>query len=194
MLPSAGDLDREVSEAEAEVSRADAQVRASYGTVKQRFRDRLPWLAGAGIGIAIFLLLPRSRRTTRSAWAVTSGSPWSRLTVPLLNLLVSRGIGLLTAVVAAMVARKPAKPLATVPHVNLDRFAGTWFEIARMPTHAEDKCERDVTASYEVTDSGLRVVNRCRRADGRMKSAAGPSSLPAAVRRRYSCIVGISFM
>ena len=53
MLPSAGDLDREVSEAEAEVSRADAQVRASYGALKQRFRDRLPWLAGAGIGIAI---------------------------------------------------------------------------------------------------------------------------------------------
>ena len=52
MLPLPVDLDREVSEAEAEVNRADAQVRASYGVLKQRFRDRLPWLVGAGIGIA----------------------------------------------------------------------------------------------------------------------------------------------
>jgi len=190
MLPLPDDLDREVSEAEAEVSRADAQVRASYGALKQRFRDRLPWLASAGIGIAIYLLLPRSRRTTSAARAVTGRSPWSRLTVPLLNLLVSRGVGLLTAVIAAMVARKPARPLATVPHVDLDRYAGMWFEIARMPTRAEDRCERDVTATYAVTDSGLSVINRCRRADGRIRSAVGRARV---VEDRTNARLQVSF-
>ncbi len=172
MLPRSGDLDREVSEAEAEVSRADAQVRASYGTLKQRFLDRLPWLVGAGIGVAIFLLLPRSRRGVPATRGLIGRSPWSRLAAPLVNLLISRGVGLLTAVFAAMIARKPAKPLAAVPHVDLDRYAGMWFEIARMPTRAEDRCERDVTATYAVTDSGLSVINRCRRADGRIQDAA----------------------
>jgi apolipoprotein D and lipocalin family protein len=190
MLPGPDALDRDVSEAEAEVSRADAQVRASYGALKQRFRDRLPWLAGAGIGIAIYLLLPRSRRTPRSAWAVAGRSPWSSLTVSLLNLLVSRGIGPLTAVIAAMVARKPARPLATVAHVDLDRYAGMWFEIARMPTRAEDRCECDVTATYAVTDSGLSVINRCRRADGRIRSAVGRARV---VEDRTNARLQISF-
>ena len=173
MLPLPVDLDREVREAEAEVDRADAQVRVSVGVLRQRFLDRLPWLVGAGIGVAIYLLLPRSRRAVPATRGFIGRSPWSRLAAPLVNLLISRGVGLLTAVVAAMVARKPAKPLATVPHVDLDRYAGMWFEIARLPTRAEDRCERDVTATYEVMDSGLRVINRCRRADGRIKSAVG---------------------
>ncbi len=173
MLPLPVDLDREVREAEAEVYRADAQVGVSVGMLKQRFVDRLPWLVGAGIGVAIYLLLPRSRRALPATRALVGRSPWAGLAAPLVNLLISRGVGLLTAVVAAMIARKPAKPLATVAHVDLDRFAGMWFEIARMPTRAEDRCERDVTATYEVMDSGLRVINRCRRADGRIKSAVG---------------------
>jgi len=174
MLPLSADLDREVREAEAEVNRADAEVRASVGVLRQRFLDRLPWLVGAGIGVAIFVLIPRLRRRSVPATAGFIGrTPWSRLAAPLVNLLISRGVGILTALVAAMVARKPVRPLATVQHVDLDRYAGMWFEIARMPTHAEDKCDRDVTATYEVTDSGMRVINRCRRADGRIKSAIG---------------------
>ena len=89
-----------------------------------------------------------------------------------------------------MVARKPAKPLATVAHVDLDRYAGMWFEIARLPTRAEDRCERDVTATYEVMDSGLRVINRCRRADGRIKSAVGRARV---VEDRTNARLQVSF-
>ena len=93
MLPRYRDLDREVSEAEAEVSRADAQVRASYGTLKQRLRDRLPWLAGAGIGIVICLLLPRSRRKLPQREARQRPLAVVALADPLVNLLMSRGVG-----------------------------------------------------------------------------------------------------
>jgi len=190
MLPLPTDLDREVREAEAEVHRADARVRASVAVVRQRFIERLPWLIGAGIGVAIFLLLPRSRRAVPATRGIIGRSPWSRLAAPLVNLLISRGVGVLTAFVAAMIARKPARPLATVPHVDLDRYAGMWFEIARLPTRAEDRCERDVTATYEVMDSGLRVINRCRRADGRIKSAVGRARV---VEDRTNARLQVSF-
>ena len=59
-----------------------------------------------------------------------------------------------------------------------------------MPTRAEDRCERDVTATYEVTDSGLRVINRCRRADGRIRSAVGRARV---VEDRTNARLQVSF-
>jgi lipocalin len=176
MLPRVGDMDRLVDEAEAEVNRADVQVRTAAAVAKRRLLDRLPWIAGAGIaGLAAYLLVPRRarRQLPTGGWYQRRITPWQSLAAPLVNLLVSRGIGLLTAVVAAIAARKPEKPPATVPHVDLGRYAGQWFEIARLPSRSEDRCDRDVTATYELQGTGLRVFNRCRRADGRMISAVG---------------------
>ena len=36
----------------------------------------------------------------------------------------------------------------TVPFVDLDRYAGDWFEIARFPNRFQQKCVGDVRASY----------------------------------------------
>jgi apolipoprotein D and lipocalin family protein len=181
MLPSTDDMDRLVREAEAEVSRADAQVGTAVTVLKRRVRDRLPWIAGTAIaGLAAYLLVPRRDRHAPPAggwYRRRQSMPWQSLARPLVNLLVSRGIGLLTAVVAALAARKPERPPATVPHVDLARYAGQWFEIARLPTRAESGCDRDVTATYEAQGSGLRIVNRCRRANGRMRSAVGHARL-----------------
>jgi len=176
MLPRADDMERRVREAEADVNRADAQVGTAVAVLKRRVRDRLPWIAGAGIaGLATYLLVPRRGRAPAfDGWHRRGrGTPWQSLAAPLVNLLVTRGIGLLTAVVATLAARKREKPPATVPHVDLARYAGQWFEIARLPTRSEDRCDRDVTATYELQGAGLRIVNRCRRADGRMRSAVG---------------------
>lgn len=57
--------------------------------------------------------------------------------------------------------------LQTVDWVNLDRFLGTWYEIARYPNDFEQDCQ-GVTAQYSLKDSGkIRVVNTCRDSDGR---------------------------
>ncbi len=56
----------------------------------------------------------------------------------------------------------------TVGFVDLARYAGTWFEIARLPNRFQDRPEMrcvDVTATYSpVADGTLTVVNRCRNA------------------------------
>ena len=55
------------------------------------------------------------------------------------------------------------KPLATVDQVDLQRYAGTWYEIARLPQWFQRGCY-DSTATYSLNDDDtVKVVNRCQR-------------------------------
>ena len=63
-------------------------------------------------------------------------------------------------------AQTPA-PVRTVPFVDLHRYAGDWFEIARFPNRFQRRCIGDVRASYARRPDGrIDVVNRCRTVDG----------------------------
>ena len=53
------------------------------------------------------------------------------------------------------------------------RYAGTWYEIARLPMVFQRRCVRDTTATYTVHDAGVTVTNRCRKADGGMMESVG---------------------
>jgi apolipoprotein D and lipocalin family protein len=66
------------------------------------------------------------------------------------------------------------EPPQTVDAVNLDRFTGRWYEIARLPNSFQDQCVSDVTAEYrQRNDGSLEVINRCRTEDGSMDQARG---------------------
>jgi apolipoprotein D and lipocalin family protein len=63
------------------------------------------------------------------------------------------------------------KPVALV---DLGRYAGRWYEIARYANRFQKSCAGEVTATYERQDDGrTRVVNRCVRADGSSIVAEG---------------------
>jgi apolipoprotein D and lipocalin family protein len=66
---------------------------------------------------------------------------------------------------AACATPIPDPPMATVPAVDLARYAGTWHEIARYPNSFQDgarRCE-GVTATYALRPDGqVGVTNRCR--------------------------------
>ena len=71
-------------------------------------------------------------------------------------------------------AEKGAPPLETVPSVDLGRYAGKWYEIARLPNRFQRACAGDVTATYTSRPDGrISVLNECRTAEGRTKSARG---------------------
>jgi apolipoprotein D and lipocalin family protein len=71
-----------------------------------------------------------------------------------------------------------AKPLATVASVDLKRYVGTWYEIARYPNRFQKDCAGDVTAVYELKENGdVRVVNSCRKASGATKVAKGTAKV-----------------
>ncbi len=70
--------------------------------------------------------------------------------------------------------------LSVVPTLDLQRYMGTWYEIARLPNWFQKRCDRDVSAAYTLLDNGdIRVVNRCRKADGQMNEAVGRARLAA---------------
>lgn len=51
--------------------------------------------------------------------------------------------------------------LETVPFVDLEKYAGVWYEISAFPIGPEKGC-RCVTATYGLTDRGyVSVLNRC---------------------------------
>lgn len=69
-------------------------------------------------------------------------------------------------------ARTPLGPLA---QVEIDRYAGKWYEIARFPNGFEDNCE-GVTAEYAKRPDGkVSVLNTCREGapDGKARTAQG---------------------
>jgi apolipoprotein D and lipocalin family protein len=66
------------------------------------------------------------------------------------------------------------RPLQVVPAVDLARYAGKWYEIARLPNRFQRKCASDTSAVYTLRGDGkITVVNECRTADGRITSAKG---------------------
>lgn len=62
---------------------------------------------------------------------------------------------------------QPAKP------VDLQRYLGRWYEIARYEQGFQKGCE-GVTADYALRADGMiSVVNRCRKPDGKVSEAKG---------------------
>jgi uncharacterized protein YbjT (DUF2867 family)/lipocalin/ligand-binding SRPBCC domain-containing protein len=58
-------------------------------------------------------------------------------------------------------------PVRTVRLVELDRYTGDWYEIARFPNRFQRQCLGDVRATYARRPDGrLDVANRCRTAEG----------------------------
>jgi apolipoprotein D and lipocalin family protein len=66
-----------------------------------------------------------------------------------------------------------AKPPPTVAGpVDLDRYAGEWLELARLPAFFQRDCVR-ARASYRVIEDGVRVVNQCETASGGVRRIEG---------------------
>lgn len=70
---------------------------------------------------------------------------------------------------------KSANTPTTVDSVDLKQYAGTWYEIGRLPMYFQRNCASDVTANYaQKTDgSGIAVTNKCKAEDGSDITAEG---------------------
>ena len=69
---------------------------------------------------------------------------------------------------------RAAPPLPTVPAVDLPRYLGNWFEIAKFPNWFQRKCVANTRAHYSLrSDGSLQVTNRCTMASGKVDEATG---------------------
>jgi apolipoprotein D and lipocalin family protein len=66
------------------------------------------------------------------------------------------------------------KSPTTIKSVNLEKYAGLWYEIARLPNRFQEKCARNTTAEYSLRQDGLiDVVNSCTKENGEVIKARG---------------------
>lgn len=70
-------------------------------------------------------------------------------------------------------AKEPARP-ATVASVDLSRYVGKWYEIARTPNRFQEDCVGNVMATYSIREDGrIDVLNECEQKGGTIKRAKG---------------------
>ena len=68
--------------------------------------------------------------------------------------------------------------LLTVSTLNIESYAGKWYEISRLPMWFERRCLGDVSATYTPQpDQTVGVLNACRTAEGAI-SAQGIAVVP----------------
>lgn len=68
----------------------------------------------------------------------------------------------------------PAGALETIATLDVPRYMGTWYEIAKYPNRFQKMCVADTRAEYSLqADGTVQVINRCRLANGAMTEALG---------------------
>jgi len=87
-------------------------------------------------------------------------------------------IALLGMFVAGILSSSAAyaepKPLVAAEKVELDKYLGVWYEVARKPMYFERKCIYDITATYTLNENGNIVVdNKCYDTEGNLQRSVG---------------------
>jgi len=98
------------------------------------------------------------------------------------------GVAMLAAATGAS-----AGELKPVPALDLARYAGVWYEIARLPNPYQKQCARSVVVHYELrADGRLNVLNECVTGEGRLVQARGearraaPDRPPSQLKVRFA--------
>lgn len=65
-------------------------------------------------------------------------------------------------------------PLQPVASLDIPRYMGTWYEIAKYPAWFQRKCVGSTSAQYSLLEGGrVQVLNRCKMANGEWNEALG---------------------
>lgn len=88
----------------------------------------------------------------------------------LLALLFGMGLS-----AAAMADAQPPAPLTSIDTLDVGRYLGKWYEVAKYPNWFQRKCAANTTAQYTLSPTAklLNVQNRCVDEDGAEKEANG---------------------
>jgi apolipoprotein D and lipocalin family protein len=97
----------------------------------------------------------------------------------IIPLLVGLLVVSVTSITCVSPGKEPQSALQVVSHVDIKRYAGTWYEIARYPNRFQKGCVA-ATAQYALRDDGkIDVLNQCREhtPDGKLLSAKGTAKV-----------------
>ncbi len=75
---------------------------------------------------------------------------------------------------AAVAQDAALPPLQTVRGVDVGRYMGRWYEVAKFPNRFQRQCVSDAVAEYRLLPDGrVEVGNRCNTADGSVDDVLG---------------------
>jgi apolipoprotein D and lipocalin family protein len=67
-----------------------------------------------------------------------------------------------------------AQPLAPIATLDVPRYMGVWYEVAKYPNRFQKKCVANTQAEYRLFPSGrVQVINRCQKSNGELMEAVG---------------------
>lgn len=92
------------------------------------------------------------------------------------NALIAASVMVIWAVPAF--SQTPAK-LEAVRGLDLNKYLGKWYEIAKYPNKFQKQCAGNTTATYSLKPNGrIEVLNECTKRDGTRDSAKGEAKIP----------------
>ena len=92
------------------------------------------------------------------------------------NASMAIGRGLLVVVWAALfpLVSFAEQPVKSIAELDLSRYMGTWYEIAKLPNWFQRKCVQGTQAQYKILGpQKIEVVNKCITAAGEEIKAVG---------------------
>ena len=86
---------------------------------------------------------------------------------------------------------KDLPPPKTVSQVDLKKYIGLWYEIAKIPNSFQDQCAYGTTAEYKLLEDGdIMVINKCFEHNGEDDVAEG---LAKVVDKKTNSKLEVSF-
>jgi len=85
--------------------------------------------------------------------------------------------------------------VTTVDQVDLARYVGLWYEVAKIPNKFQKQCARGTTAEYILREDGrITVVNRCFKENGDLDDAKGVAKIVDPVTNAKLEVSFVSFL
>ena len=83
-------------------------------------------------------------------------------------------VALLIASILLIPVHTKKEEMPVVEKIELDKYLGKWYEIARKPFLFQKKCYSNVSAKYSLNDNAnINVNNSCYSKDGKLRQAIG---------------------
>lgn len=85
-----------------------------------------------------------------------------------------------------------AEAPTTVEYVDLLRYQGTWYEIAKVPNRFQKVCAKNTTATYKLKEDGnISVINRCIEKSGKVNDIEGVAKI---IDNKTNAKLAVSFV
>jgi apolipoprotein D and lipocalin family protein len=98
----------------------------------------------------------------------------------------------MTTLIACTCYAQVLPQVKSIDHIEIPRYMGNWYEIAKFPNWFQRKCVKNTQATYQLISPGkIQVLNQCQIAGGEMIQALGmarprANGLPAQLEVRFA--------